>query len=229
MTTLLQPGYLIFLLPIVVSLLVFLVSGITGLDLDTDLDIDLGDTVDGTDFEPGDSAYDGDLDNTDVSLFSQALGLLGVGKLPLLLALSVFGMFFGVIGLLSQHLLSTSLSLAAWMATSISLVVALATAAILSNRFSRLMAKVAPQSEFYQFDPESLIGLSGKAHLPISDHSGEIRFYDQQGAFRQVEVRTPIGAPPINRNEIVYLMEYNKEGRFYRGLTESAFHKMLSE
>jgi len=191
-------------------------DGAIGFDHDVDADADLDADVD----VDVDADVDADAD-TDVhtDTHGSALHALGVGRVPLVIVITLLCFFFGGAGLIVEPFLHASFG------PTLGGVASLASASLLAlpvtSRTCRLLARVMPKHESYAGTKQDLVGRT--AHVIVSGHSGEVvlRVTDAGGAEQRVvalaspELRLATGEP-------VYLVAYDAQrDRFAIARTDS--------
>lgn len=171
-----DPPNVMFLLSIAIGIVFMLVVAIGG-------------TGDGSEHEPGDH----DTDDTDHdAIVSHVLSALGVGRMPLMLVLTMLALLFGATGVVLSVLYSR-LGLppraAGWVTALLAAVTAVALTRALARAFTRLM----PRTESYSTTNEMLVGCRGTAVYSITESAGMVQFRDSRGDVQKVAARTRRG------------------------------------
>jgi len=164
-------------------------------DLDSDVDIDADADVDG-------------------GLFEDALSMLGIGRVPLTLVLMVFLGCFGAAGLLlnsvAVNVFGGYPSIALWLVLSGSLFIAV----LLTNRISRWLGKLAPDTTT-AISFEQLVGRVGVVVSPsISSTYGRVQVRDNFGSLHTV-FAVIAGDEPIRERNEVALIGYDATKRCF--------------
>lgn len=184
---------LIFYIPLAAGLLLILGSAFTGHG--------------GHD---GDHEHDGDHDHHG---FGRILSVLGVGKVPLTVALMTALVLFGGLGIIMNVLLG-ALGLAPGLIGPISLVAASIYAVILSGQTAKLVARFMPTVETYQITKQDFAGCTGTLLLPADESSGYAQVKDREGNVHNVKCRTVRGAS-LAKGASVLIIEYDEATRTF--------------
>lgn len=155
--------WLIFELPLAFGLTLFMGSL---------LGIDAGDA----DLDDADLDVDGDAGDAEgdhhAGMTARVLGLMGVGRVPLILVLSTLGLTFGATGCLLLR--SFSLSFLPF-AVPIAFVVMF----FCTRWIALTVAAVMPQTETYVSKTADLVGAAGKLTIAADAKYGEVEVIDQ--------------------------------------------------
>lgn len=184
---------LIFYIPLAAGLLLILGSAFTGHG--------------GHD---GDHEHDGDHDHHG---FGRILSVLGVGKVPLTVALMTALVLFGGLGIIMNVLLG-ALGLAPGLIGPISLVAASIYAVILSGQTAKLVARFMPTVESYQITKQDFAGCTGTLLLPADESSGYAQVKDREGNVHNVKCRTVRGAS-LAKGASILIIEYDEATRTF--------------
>lgn len=186
--------------------LLFLVTGSApDHDIHADIDTDIGM---GTDHGIEHSvAHDGH-DTGNESFLLRALGILGVGKIPLSLVFLSFCFLWGFLGWTANQLLGTLLP--PWIFVLPSLAIAGIGSTLGTRYLALVLAKVMPSTETYGITSEELLGKRAEVRYEITPHSGTALVRDPAGFLREVDCRIKEGEEAIKSGEHVVLFEYNE-------------------
>jgi len=193
---LLEPPNLIFCLSLLIALMLLCAVLISGGDTDTgdaeadiDTDVDVGADI-GTEVEinaeaadTSHSVYDVPVphhDHGDANLIGKTVSLLGIGKMPVMMVLFSWTLFFGGIGLL--------LNLVVWNLWTVSIFIALGGSICITSFFAQMWKKFMPKPRSYATSPKNWIGLDATVDLKVDRTFGTAYFYDQNGVFQQITV-----------------------------------------
>ena len=209
---------LIFLLPGAGAfiLLVFQMMGISGdhdtdADVDTDVDADVGLAHD-VDIAHAHELHELGAGHAETSILTQALGFLGVGKVPIGVILMTLAFVWAFIGWTSNELLSEFIPSPfgfVWMS-----VVAAGSAAVLATRFlARVFSRFMPGTASYATSERELVGRRGRARYAITENSGAVSVRDRYGNTLEILCRTQKGEIPAGTP--VVLMQYDEARRIY--------------
>jgi membrane protein implicated in regulation of membrane protease activity len=170
-------------------------------------------------FGDGDSDVDVDADaDVDVDVegdfFGDALGFLGIGKVPVMLVLMGFLGVFGLSGLLINTIISQSFNGYAGIAFAAAALGSLICAFMLTGRISRGFARLAPDSSL-AVGFEQLVGRIGTVSSPqVSETYGRVTVRDQHGGTHTVYAVLNGGEPLPERSEVA-LLAYDEARRCF--------------
>lgn len=200
----------IFLIPIVLGLLAAAAAcmGIGGgeadHDIDHDLDHDVEHGVEGHG-EHGEHAVHGD-----GGKYVDIMSMIGVGRVPLSIILTMLNLIFGFTGLavnlIFAHILPPYLYF--W----VSLVVATLVAFIGTGKAARLVQRFMPTNESYCPKRSDLVGITGKLVFDTTPEQGEIKIY-VDNALMQVSCRT--NGERIKADTEVTITDYIRDQNVY--------------
>jgi hypothetical protein len=153
-------------------------------------------------------------------MLSRALGLLGIGKVPIMMVFSSFSFVWGFTGVMANLFFSKVLPVPAlfiWPSVGASLLSSLCFTSALSQGFARLM----PSVETYSTSQEELVGKTGRALYEISANSGAAVVVDKYSVRIQIKCRTE-DAVSIPHGAKVALMRYDESSQtfFVRSVVE---------
>jgi membrane protein implicated in regulation of membrane protease activity len=142
------------------------------------------------------------------------LVFLGVGKVPLSIALMTFLALFGLIGFTSNCILRPVLRFPIiffW----ISFAAAFIASGLLTNTLSRSLSRLLPTTETYVIGKSDLVGRIGKATTKIDDSYGACLVKDDSGTVHQLGCRTK---PPevIELGMAVLVVYYDSVQKYYQ-------------
>jgi len=220
---------LIFTVPILVVLF-YLILQIFGLALDFGGDFigtDAGDA--GIDVDV-DADVDADIDvDTGFSAFDRALGFVNVGKVPLVIVISTFLLFWGVSGFMTNGIIRNVLdgfpSLFIMASCGVALVVG-----IMGTKFlSGIIARAFPSIETYSSNKESLLGLVARVVSgEINAKSGRAKVEDPYGNVLTVFCRISEGKEVLKRGDEIVLVDYDPSGKRFE-VTKADFPDISDE
>jgi hypothetical protein len=143
----------------------------------------------------------------------RVLTLLGIGKVPIMLILSIFCLIWGAAGVAGNLVFAMLLrfpSLYVWPSMLCAFLVAYSATGGLARWISRLM----PDTESYGTDEELLVGRTAQAAYELSAKTGSAFLLDNQQNRIQVRCRTHDGST-IPRGAEVLLLEYDATSRIF--------------
>ena len=176
-------------------------------DIDTDIDVDVDADVD------ADVDVDADTEWPVAARFmSDAMTFFGVGKAPLSILILWFLCVFGSLGLLTNTIFRSVLSvvLIGWVLQALLLIVLVLVAGWVTGRMAVLLNKVLPQSETTSSGGNRLVGHEGMAASTITERGGQVRV-----ASGWVDAVTYPGRDPIQKGTSVLLVAYDDEHFWY--------------
>lgn len=214
---------LIFTVPILVVLF-YLILQIFGLALDF-----------GGDFispDGGDADIDVDVDvdvGTDFSAFDRALGFINVGKVPLVIVISTFLLFWGVSGFMTNGIIRSALDGFPSPFIMASCGVALVVGIMATKFLSGLIARFFPSIETYSSNKESLQGLVARVVSgEINAKSGRAKVVDPYGNVLTVFCRISEGKEAPKRGDEIVLIDYDASDKRFE-VTRADFPDISDE
>ena len=145
---------------------------------------------------------------------STALSVLGVGQVPLLLALMATLGSFGISGLLINTVLAQSLAAYPPLAIVGVLLASLVLGGLLGGRISRAMYALAPESEA-AVSYEQLVGRLGTViSNGVSPTYGRVEVRDRFGSLHTVFAVVESGEPIPEHSEVALVSYDSKQRRF---------------
>ena len=215
---------LIFTVPILVVLF-YLILQIFGLALEFGGDF-------GTDAGDADIDVDVDADidiDTDFSAFDRALGFINVGKVPLVIVISTFLLFWGVSGFMTNGIIRSVLDGFPAPFIMASCGVALVVGIMATKFLSGLIARFFPSIETYSSNKESLLGqvarvVSGE----INAKSGRAKVVDPYGNVLTVFCRISEGKEVPKRGDEIVLIDYDPSDKRFE-VTRADFPDISDE
>jgi membrane protein implicated in regulation of membrane protease activity len=182
---------LLFLLPMAVSVVLLLISGLGGMgEADTDTD------------------HDTDHSDADDSPLADALRHLGVGAVPLSLLAQAFLLFFGVAGLATNRLFMVSANPErnVWASVAVALFLGLVGAFVLGALGRRFLPTEGPA-----LANRDLISRTGRVVFAVTENEGTVQVRDAGGTLHQIAARVPLGEEPIEAGQEVLVVSYDSE------------------
>jgi membrane protein implicated in regulation of membrane protease activity len=227
---LLQWWNLVFLLPIVLSVLLLLASALAGLGdggADADGDADAEGDMEGD--ADGDADADGghaDAAGAGPGSLTGALKFAGVGAVPVSLLAQGFLLFFGISGLAANLLLHTAADpdRRIWGALMAALLLGVLGAAGMGALGRRFLPKTAPA-----IGNKHLIGRTGRVVFEVTAAEGTVQVRDAGGTLHQVPARIGNGdtAPLASGQEVLVTGYDDARGAFL--VDESPFRLLADE
>jgi membrane protein implicated in regulation of membrane protease activity len=231
---------LIYIVPFILALMylgLFVFTGITfgdadadvDMDADVDADADMDHDTDVSHADAGSTAvihaphahvHTIELDNPPlaadghVSPFYTLLSFLGLGKIPISLALMIFMFVWGITGFAFNAILTQWLGLSAIVGV-ISIPVTLAITLALTGAFAALLAKIIPSDEGKRERRSDLVGKSGEALYDIDETFGMAAVRGDAGGLFQVPCRTVNGTGRIPKGTRIVLFHYDRENSVF--------------
>jgi Protein of unknown function (DUF1449) len=145
---------------------------------------------------------------------SRALGLLGIGKVPVMLVFSSFCFIWGFTGLAANLLLAGVYVLpAAFILPSIA--IALFSSLLLTGILSQGISKVMPSVETYTTPREGFLGKSGRALYEINCTCGAAVVLDNESNRVQIKCRTAEEGSVIPRGQPLSVAWYDEEKQIF--------------
>jgi membrane protein implicated in regulation of membrane protease activity len=197
---------IIFYIPLALGILLVIGWALGGLHHGADHDADPGHDHD-HDQRTGDVAR-----GQAGGLLGRTLELLGVGRVPLMVALMIASLYFGGGGIICNTVLA-SLGLPPSIYSPISVVVAFVAMLLLAGRSARLLGRVMPTSETYLVSRHSFAGCTGRLLTSTDATSGYAQVKDREGNVHNIKCRTTAGTLP--KGEEILVVEYDDETKTF--------------
>jgi Inner membrane protein YqiJ, N-terminal len=148
-----------------------------------------------------------------LDLLSRLFSILGIGRVPLMLVLSIFCLIWGAAGVAANQIFATVLrtpALYVWPSMICAFLISYASTSGLSQLISRMM----PQLETYGTEEELLVGRIARAAYDLGARPGSAFLVDDQQNRIQVRCRTHDGSV-IPRGAELLLLEYDPPSRIF--------------
>ncbi len=169
----------------------------TDIDIDTEVDIDVDGDVD-VDVDAdvdADIAADGDLAEASVRVGAlpgilRALSWLGLGKVPVIILVSMFLMVFGLIGLVSQYVVLRLTGQQFMLPGFIAWLPALMVTLPIMRVFSNTMARIMPKEETSAVSEKTFVGRIALITGGVArrDHPAQAKLVDEYGQTHYIMV-----------------------------------------
>ena len=204
---------LIFTVPILLVIF-YLILQIFGLALDfggdSDVDVDAG----GADIDAdadADIDVDADADaGVDFSAFERALGFINVGKVPLVIIIATFLLFWGVSGFMLNGIIQNIFGNFPSAFIMASCGVALVVGVIGTKFLSGVIARLFPTVESYSSNNESLLGQMGQVvSREITTEFGRAKVEDPYGNALTIFCKIQTGKEVPKRGDEIVLIDYD--------------------
>lgn len=211
---------LIFYIPIVFGALMavgslFGLGGDHDADTDHDLDHDMDHDVESETDADGDhdrhTDWIADHAAHEQPFYAKALSLLGVGRVPLTVVLTMAPFIFGGIGVSLNAFLAPVLPtlIYPW----ISFAGAFFGGLFLTGKASKLLAHILPKTESYNISRSGMVGSMGEALFDVNETSGFALVRDPSGDVHQIPCLVQQGVIPKGGGLIV--IEYLEEKKVF--------------
>jgi membrane protein implicated in regulation of membrane protease activity len=160
------------------------------------------------------ASVDHEAANAAPSPFLAFLTLLGVGKVPVSLALMILLMSWGLVGFALNALFVQWIG-ATGFVTVISLPLTLVISLTLTGLCAAAIAKIIPSDEGTRERRQDLVGKPGEAMFEITASFGMAKVRGNAGDFYQVPCRTVAGKPPIAKGTRIVLFDYDRQDNVF--------------
>jgi membrane protein implicated in regulation of membrane protease activity len=144
------------------------------------------------------------------SLLMNLLSFLGLGKIPISLALMIFLFVWGISGF------AINSALYGWLGASpilgvISMPIALLVSVLLTGAFAATIGRLIPKSDAAHHRRSDLVGRSGEAIYDIDSQFGMANVRGDQGDLFQIPCRTREGVGRISKGTRIVIFDYDRE------------------
>ncbi|RME07030.1 MAG: DUF1449 family protein [Deltaproteobacteria bacterium] len=181
------------------------VAGDHDIDVAGDHDIDVAgdhDIVVAGDHEGAIESGEGGEVSPDSGFLSDMLSLLGWGRVPLMLFLTIFCLSFSFLGLgLNRFLAAFFFSPAVFF--PLSLLGAAAGGGLLTGMSSRTIARLLPKEESYAVGVEALVGEIGHVVALLSPQEGYVQIRDRFGNLHEMRCKRLDGKPLSKEGSVI--------------------------
>ena len=148
-----------------------------------------------------DASVDHEAAGATTSPFVAFLTLLGIGKVPVSLALMILLMSWGLVGFALNALFVQWVGATGFVSV-ISVPLTLAISLTLTGLCAAVIAKIIPSDEGTRERRQDLVGKAGEAMFEINESFGMAKVRGNAGDFYQVPCRTVAGKPPIAKGTL---------------------------
>jgi len=148
-----------------------------------------------------------------LEIFYRLFSILGVGRVPLMLVLSIFCLIWGAAGVGANQIFAVVLrtpALYVWP----SMICAFLIASVSTSGLSQLISRMVPQLETYGTEEELLVGRIARAAYDLDASPGSAFLLDDQQNRIQVRCRTHDGSVIPGGAELL-LLEYDPPSRIF--------------
>jgi YqiJ-like protein len=143
-------------------------------------------------------------------LVAGALSLLGVGRAPLTVVLTILCLSFGFVGFALNRALGGLLPL--WQLFPVSLGTALVGSTLLTGVSARAIGRLVPREESYATPFAALEGQTGKIVLLLSPTEGYAQVHDRYGNLHEIHCRGLEGAP-LRKDQPILVVQAQSDKR----------------
>lgn len=148
-----------------------------------------------------------------LNLLSRMLSILGIGKVPLMLVLSIFCLIWGGSGVFANQIFATVLRTPGFYVWP-SMLCAFLIAYTSTSGLSQLISRMTPQLETYGTEEELLVGRIARAAYKLDANPGSAFLLDDHQNRVQVRCRTHDGSVIPGGAELL-LLEYDPASRIF--------------
>lgn len=194
----LAPEQVVFFVALAAGVVLMFANALAG--------VDHGSEGDGGDPDGHDAGHDAHAQHDHEGVFGRALSALGVGRVPLLLVLTIFLTALGVYGFCLNFVFSRFLP--PFVYGFLSFFLACFFAGFSAGYVARKISRLMPTTESYNVSKEDLVGVLGFAALPIDATFGTAQVRDEKGDVFKVFARTS-GGEKILVGEGLVVVSYN--------------------
>lgn len=147
-------------------------------------------------------------------MLSRALGILGIGKVPIMMVFSSFCFVWGFTGLAANLLLASAFAAPALFILP-SMGIALASSLLLTGLLSQGVSKVMPSVDTYTTSREGFLGKIGHSLYEINHTSGAAVVLDNESNRVQIKCRTEAEGAVIPRGQSLSVSRYDEQAGMF--------------
>ncbi len=150
--------------------------------------------------------------HSDGNLFERALSLLGVGRVPLSIVITVSSLTFGVTGILLNSLLLSLVKIPTLIA-GVSVLGSFTVMFLITGALSRWLSKILPSVESYGISHSGLEGRVGTLVLAANTEFGVVHVVDEYHQLHRIQCKTFKGTIPEGTEVII--IKYEESEKVY--------------
>jgi membrane protein implicated in regulation of membrane protease activity len=143
---------------------------------------------------------------------SHPLAILGVGRVPLLVALLITFLVFGGVGVIATNVLA-AFGLGSSLTGVLAIVVALLATLLGAGRIARALDRRFPATETYRVARTDFIGCTGTLLLPADPQNGLAQVKDPEGNVHNIKCRTARAA--LAKGTAILIVDYDEAARTF--------------
>jgi hypothetical protein len=162
-----------------------------------------------------DADHDHDHDAQPVNPMQGILSYLGVGRCPLSIIVTTFGISWGFFGLCFNGMFADAWYIPKASYFWFSLAGATFLGLLVTRFFAQRIAVWMPKSCSYAVTVEELVGSVGEVTVSIDERSGRTRVMDKYGSPLNVDCKTRPNEPEIPTGRQVILLQYLSDEKYY--------------
>jgi hypothetical protein len=162
-----------------------------------------------------DHDHDHDHDTQVVNPVQGLLSFLGIGRCPLSIIVTTFGISWGFFGLCLNGMFAEAWYIPKASYFWFSLVGATFLGLLTTRFFAQRVAVWMPKSCSYASKIEDLVGLAGEVTVGIDERGGRAKVTDNFGAPLNVDCKTRPNEPEIPTGKQIILLQYLPDEKYY--------------
>lgn len=133
------------------------------------------------------------------------MGLIGIGRVPIVFAVGLFLLFWGTFGLIANRMCEEAgLPPAVFVLPSLG---AVFVATLIVTRIAGgMLGRIMPRTESYAITDSDLLGREGHVVYPVSEASGTVQVTDSYGTVHRRMAKTEPGASTLSASSPVIVV-----------------------
>jgi hypothetical protein len=143
---------------------------------------------------------------------SPLLTLLGIGRAPLPMIVQMFALCWGVVGILTNQMLLPHTPSPTLLQMLPSLTAALVGGLVGGRLSAEIIGRLMPREESSAVSRDALYGLSGRVVFPVDTRNGRVHIYDEHNTLHDERCRVVAGHAPIGKGRSVLVVDRDRNG-----------------
>jgi hypothetical protein len=140
------------------------------------------------------------------------LAIIGIGRVPVPLFLQMFALFWGALGTVANQMLLAPIEDPSLFQVLPSILIGLVGGLVGARFAAEMMVRLTPQMETSVVSQEGLYGLRGRVAFPVTDTGGRVLIYDENQTIHDERCRVAPGKQTIEKGRTVLVIDRDPDG-----------------